>query len=79
MRIGSISQLITVSVLTAWPDQTRSSCARARPAREPQLHGAHRELIEQPARQVGERLQQRKAVDLQPQRRVDVAGRTGRW
>ena len=39
-RIGSISQLITVSVLIAWPPHTRSRRARPSAARQAQPHRA---------------------------------------
>ena len=75
LRIGSVSQPITVSVLIAGPVHTRSSCARPSGRRQAQLHQLDVVLVGQPAGQVGQRLQQREAVDLQPQRRIDIVGR----
>jgi hypothetical protein len=66
--MASVSQLITVSVLIAWPAQTRSSCARAPCGLQAQCTSLDAVLVDQPPGQVGQRLQQREAVDLEPQR-----------
>ena len=68
------------------PSPSRSRCSspgrsRPGPAARPrsgglqaQSHRLHAMLVDQPAGEVGERLQQRVAVDLQPQRRIDLVG-----
>ena len=63
----------------AWPDQIRSSCARPLAGCRRKVHGADLELVDQAAGQVTQRLQQRKAVHLQPQRTVHLlrAGASG--